>query len=181
MDIRPLDLHAMGTLNYDITAYQPILFRAESLEHLEDVVGGFFATVDDDLAARLRAEAPAVRLTTRRRRAPDDDVRGPSSCGRGCEASVALREQTHEGARRGELACGQGLDDRHHGHRQRGEVGEVAAGVHARDARAAELVDAHAARGVELEAELLGERRGLDEPRRDEQRRDPLLPAVARW
>ena len=47
----------MGTLNYDITAYQPVLFRAESLDHLEDVVGGFFATVDDDLAARLRAEA----------------------------------------------------------------------------------------------------------------------------
>ena len=47
----------MGTLNYDITAYQPVLFRAESLTQLEDVVGGFFATVDDDLAARLRAEA----------------------------------------------------------------------------------------------------------------------------
>jgi len=57
MDIRPLDLHEMGTLNYDITAYQPVLFRAESLAHLEDVVGGFFASVDDDLAARLRAEA----------------------------------------------------------------------------------------------------------------------------
>jgi phenylalanine-4-hydroxylase len=57
MEIRPLDLHQMGTLNYDITAYQPILFRAESLTHLEDVVGGFFSTVDDDLAARLRAEA----------------------------------------------------------------------------------------------------------------------------
>ena len=38
MDIRPLDLHAMGTLNYDITAYQPVLFRADSLDHLEDVV-----------------------------------------------------------------------------------------------------------------------------------------------
>jgi phenylalanine-4-hydroxylase len=60
MDIRPLDLHAMGTLNYDITAYQPVLFRAESLDHLEDVVGAFFAVVDDDLAARLRAEATAT-------------------------------------------------------------------------------------------------------------------------
>lgn len=59
MEIRPLDLHDMGTLNYDITAYQPILFRAESLDHLEDVVGHFFATVDDDLAARLRAGSPA--------------------------------------------------------------------------------------------------------------------------
>jgi phenylalanine-4-hydroxylase len=60
MDIRPLDLHQMGTLNYDITAYQPVLFRAESLDHLEGVVGHFFDTVDDDLAARLRAEAHAV-------------------------------------------------------------------------------------------------------------------------
>ena len=59
MDIRPLDLHAMGTQNYDITAYQPVLFRAESLDHLEGVVGHFFETVDDDLAARLRAEAHA--------------------------------------------------------------------------------------------------------------------------
>ena len=57
MDIRPLDLHQMGTLNYDITAYQPVLFRAESLDHLEDVVGGFFATVDDDVAVRLHAGA----------------------------------------------------------------------------------------------------------------------------
>ena len=60
MDIRPLDLRVMGTLNYDITAYQPVLFRAESLTHLEDVVGGFFSTVDDELAARLRAEASAA-------------------------------------------------------------------------------------------------------------------------
>jgi phenylalanine-4-hydroxylase len=59
MEIRPLDLHQMGTLNYDITAYQPVLFRAEGMDHLEDVVGDFFATVDDDLAARLRAGAPA--------------------------------------------------------------------------------------------------------------------------
>lgn len=59
MDIRPLDLRVMGTLNYDITAYQPVLFRADGLDHLEDVVGGFFATVDDDLTARLRAEARA--------------------------------------------------------------------------------------------------------------------------
>lgn len=57
MDIRDLDLADMGTLNYDITAYQPVLFAARSLDHLEDVVGSFFATVDDESAARLRAEA----------------------------------------------------------------------------------------------------------------------------
>ncbi|MGL5816792.1 MAG: phenylalanine 4-monooxygenase [Phycicoccus sp.] len=60
MDIRPLDLHQMGTINYDITAYQPVLFRAESLDQLDDVVGAFFEAVDDDLAARLRAEASAA-------------------------------------------------------------------------------------------------------------------------
>lgn len=59
MEHRPLDLADMGTLNYDITAYQPVLFCAESLDELEDVVGTFFETVDDDLAARLRAEAAA--------------------------------------------------------------------------------------------------------------------------
>ena len=57
MEIRELDLADMGTLNYDITAYQPVLFAALSLDHLEDVVGDFFATVDDESAAVLRAQA----------------------------------------------------------------------------------------------------------------------------
>lgn len=57
MEIRDLDLVDMGTLNYDITAYQPVLFAAESLSHLEDVVGDFFATVDDESAAALREDA----------------------------------------------------------------------------------------------------------------------------
>lgn len=57
MDIRPLDITAMGTTQYDITKYQDVLFRAESLEHLEDVVGEFWATCDDDSIARLMAGA----------------------------------------------------------------------------------------------------------------------------
>ncbi len=57
MEIRGLDLADMGTLNYDITAYQPVLFAADSIGHLEDVVGEFFATVTDDSAAALRREA----------------------------------------------------------------------------------------------------------------------------
>ena len=57
MEIRELDLADMGTLNYDITAYQPVLFAARSMDHLEDVVGDFFTSVDDDAAAALRAEA----------------------------------------------------------------------------------------------------------------------------
>lgn len=57
MEIRDLDLADMGTLNYDITKYQPVLFAARSVHHLEDVVGEFFATVDDDMVARMRREA----------------------------------------------------------------------------------------------------------------------------
>lgn len=59
MEHRRLDLADMGTLNYDITSYQPVLFCAESLDELEGVVGTFFEEVDDDLAAKLRAEAAA--------------------------------------------------------------------------------------------------------------------------
>jgi phenylalanine-4-hydroxylase len=53
MDIRPLDIKAMATVDYDITSYQPVLFGAASFGELEDVVGGFFATVDDDTPERL--------------------------------------------------------------------------------------------------------------------------------
>lgn len=58
MEIRPLDLLDMGTLNYDITAYQPVLFAARDVAELEDVVGHFFATCSDDSIAALRAQAP---------------------------------------------------------------------------------------------------------------------------
>lgn len=53
MDIRPLDLAAMGSTTYDITQYQDVLFEAESMAHLEDVVGGFWASCDDDSIAAL--------------------------------------------------------------------------------------------------------------------------------
>jgi phenylalanine-4-hydroxylase len=52
-EIRPLDIAQMGTLEYDITVYQPILFAADGIEQLLDVVGGFFAECDDDTPARL--------------------------------------------------------------------------------------------------------------------------------
>ncbi|MFI7443805.1 phenylalanine 4-monooxygenase [Nonomuraea indica] len=57
MSIRPLDIRAMGTTDYDITKYQDVLFRAESLQHLEDVVGGFWENCDDDSIAKLLADA----------------------------------------------------------------------------------------------------------------------------
>jgi phenylalanine-4-hydroxylase len=52
-DIRPLDVAAMGVQAYDITHYQPILFAADGIEHLLEVVGGFFAACDDDAPAKL--------------------------------------------------------------------------------------------------------------------------------
>jgi phenylalanine-4-hydroxylase len=53
-DIRPLDVTAMCATAYDIHHYQPVLFQAESLQHLLDVVGGFFSTATDDALDRLR-------------------------------------------------------------------------------------------------------------------------------
>jgi phenylalanine-4-hydroxylase len=53
---RPLDLVAMGTLEHDITHYQPVLFAAASLSEVVDVVGGFFEAFDDELAEKLLAE-----------------------------------------------------------------------------------------------------------------------------
>ncbi|MBF6125321.1 phenylalanine 4-monooxygenase [Nocardia brasiliensis] len=53
-DLRPLDVAEMGSAVYDITHYQPILYCAESIAEIEDVVGGFFATMDDETPQRLR-------------------------------------------------------------------------------------------------------------------------------
>ena len=52
MEIRPLDFGEMGTIEYDITRYQPVLYAAESMGHIEEAVGGFFAAADDDTPAR---------------------------------------------------------------------------------------------------------------------------------
>ncbi|MEA2843118.1 MAG: phenylalanine-4-hydroxylase, partial [Actinomycetota bacterium] len=56
-DIRPLDPAAMGTVTYDITRYQPVLFAARSTTHLVDVLSEVFSTFDDDAHARLTREA----------------------------------------------------------------------------------------------------------------------------
>ncbi len=52
-EIRPLDVAAMATLDYDITSYQPVLFAADSFAHAHEVLATFFATWDDDALARL--------------------------------------------------------------------------------------------------------------------------------
>jgi phenylalanine-4-hydroxylase len=41
-EIRPWDLDAMGTLDYDITVYQPVLFAASSVEAMVADLGAYF-------------------------------------------------------------------------------------------------------------------------------------------
>jgi phenylalanine-4-hydroxylase len=60
MDHRPLDLVAMGTAEYEITAYQPVLYRAESVAEVVDVIGGFFSECSDEMIASLRDGAPTM-------------------------------------------------------------------------------------------------------------------------
>ncbi len=57
---RPLDLVEMGTAEYDITAYQPVLYRAEEIDELVDVVGGFFTTCTDESITAMAQGARAV-------------------------------------------------------------------------------------------------------------------------
>jgi phenylalanine-4-hydroxylase len=56
MDHRPLDLVEMGTADYDITHYQPVLYLAESIEQVVDVVGGFFETCTDESIEEMQRE-----------------------------------------------------------------------------------------------------------------------------
>ena len=64
---QPLDLVRMGSTPHDTTAYQPILYRADSVDEVREVVGGFFATCTDESVAELRADAKA-RASVRRAR-----------------------------------------------------------------------------------------------------------------
>jgi phenylalanine-4-hydroxylase len=56
MRLRPLNLLEMGTAQYDITRYQPVLYRAESVAEIEAVIGGFFDTCTDESIEELRRE-----------------------------------------------------------------------------------------------------------------------------
>jgi phenylalanine-4-hydroxylase len=58
-EIRPLDIAEMGVRDYDITRYQPILYAADSMEQLTEVVGGFFDQCDDETPARFAKRAAA--------------------------------------------------------------------------------------------------------------------------
>ena len=50
-ETRPFDIAAMGTLDYDITRYQPVLFAASSFAQVLDELTGFFSSYDDEMYA----------------------------------------------------------------------------------------------------------------------------------
>ena len=54
-EIRPWDFVTMGTQDYDITRYQPLLFSAPSFSQMVDELGAFFESFDDDALGRLLA------------------------------------------------------------------------------------------------------------------------------
>lgn len=55
-EIRPWDLLAMATQDYDITHYQPVLFAAGSFEQMLADLHAFFSSYDDGACARLLAQ-----------------------------------------------------------------------------------------------------------------------------
>ena len=54
-EIRPLDFAAMGTAEYDITHYQPVLYSSPSFGRLVEELTSFFAGYDDEAYGRLTA------------------------------------------------------------------------------------------------------------------------------
>ena len=65
MEHRPLDLVEMGTADYDITHYQPVLYLAESVEQVVEVVGSFFDTCTDESIETMRTRERSDREGTR--------------------------------------------------------------------------------------------------------------------
>jgi len=54
-EIRPWDFREMGTTDYDITQYQPVLFAAPDPAELVERLGSFFGSYDDNAYERLMA------------------------------------------------------------------------------------------------------------------------------
>ncbi|HEY1777643.1 MAG TPA: phenylalanine 4-monooxygenase [Solirubrobacteraceae bacterium] len=63
MEHRPLDIVAMGTAEYDISAYQPVLYRADCVAQIVEVVGGFFADASDDTISAMRERGARAQPT----------------------------------------------------------------------------------------------------------------------
>jgi len=55
--VRPVDLVEMGTVDYDISHYQPLLYGFSSAAQLEDTLVDFYARFDDHYHRRLLAKA----------------------------------------------------------------------------------------------------------------------------
>jgi phenylalanine-4-hydroxylase len=60
MEHRPLDVVEMGTADYDITQYQPVLYRARSVSELIEVIGGFFRDCSDESITEMRSGVQAA-------------------------------------------------------------------------------------------------------------------------
>jgi phenylalanine-4-hydroxylase len=52
-DIQDIDIRAMTRTPFQITGYQPVLFRARSMDHLADTLHAFLDDYDEDTGARL--------------------------------------------------------------------------------------------------------------------------------
>lgn len=59
-EIRPMAFAEMGTMSYDITRYQPVLYAASSFEELCEELEGFYSTYDDEQFGRLSAPQTAA-------------------------------------------------------------------------------------------------------------------------
>lgn len=64
-EIRPIDIVEMSTIPYDIHRYQPVLFEGQSLQHVVDVVGGFYENATDESIVELLAESTGGLSATR--------------------------------------------------------------------------------------------------------------------
>jgi phenylalanine-4-hydroxylase len=63
-EIRPLDFAEMGTTEYDITHYQPVLYAAGSFDQLVDELSEFYGTFDDRVYERLTGSVGSAAATT---------------------------------------------------------------------------------------------------------------------
>ena len=55
--VRPVDLVEMGTVDYDITHFQPLIYGFSSPAELEDVLTDFFGRFDDDVHTEMLQKA----------------------------------------------------------------------------------------------------------------------------
>jgi phenylalanine-4-hydroxylase len=54
-EVRPVDLWEMGSAEYDITRFQPVLYSWPSPAALEDGLSGFLSSFDDSTPKALQA------------------------------------------------------------------------------------------------------------------------------